>query len=825
MQDAARPDADQIAELFHELAELDRDQRQRVYLERAVREAVRDEVEALLGEPPLAAFSEEALSSAGRRLVGECEDRAAPWEPGHEIGDYKIVREIARGGMGVVYEAEQRSLTRRVALKVIRGARFADDAEQQRFQVEAEAIARLDHSGIVPVYEVAQHDEHPFFTMAYVAGGSLKDVEVPMAPRPAAELVAKVCDAIHYAHTQNIVHRDLKPANVLLTESLQPKVSDFGLAKDVEDDSDLTYTGAILGTPGFMAPEQAMGRNEAVGHLADVYGLGGVLFYLLTGRPPIEGESLPETLHKVVHDEVPDPRRLVASVPLDLAGICRKAMEKSPADRYGSAAGLAEDLRRYLSGHPTVARPLGAMQRAFRWCRRRPAIASLAALTVIAVLVGSITSYLFAKEAGAKANELQAANKELGNRNQELAAARDAATQAQQDAESFSRFLVDDVMRRARPVGSVGGMGVDVTVRDALLRAIPHLATRFAGNPLAEALARSELGITLRHAEASQEAVEQLKLAHAVRLRELGPTDALTISTQNSLGVAYQDDGRFEDAVRVFEDLRDIVMAEGHPLLFRVLTNLGECYEKQGRHADTLQVLQQARGHAADEVSRLQLLTKLAGAHARLDHREQAYGLIDEVRPRLLAARDVQGFERLHIEIGIVDAYDALRDRDRLVEFLPDVLERARATISPISTEANIMAELLMELYFERDQLAAAREVMRVQYEAERRLAGNRVLEHGELYARLCIMTGQKEPALDVARFVRDRWLAEQPTHAGAFRLDVFLAHVLGVCGRREEAKQLLLGRLGALEAACAQKPSADLKLHLQEFRDLIAKL
>ncbi|MCA8972918.1 MAG: serine/threonine protein kinase, partial [Planctomycetes bacterium] len=216
----------------------------------------------------------------------------------------------AHGGMGVVFEAKQISLGRRVALKVVRSSRFASEAELRRFRVEAESIARLDHSGIVAVHEVGESDGEHFYSMAFVDGGSLADIEAPLAASRAAEIMRSVAEAVHYAHTRNIVHRDLKPANVLLTAAGEPKVSDFGLARDTSSESDLTLPGSIVGTPGFMPPEQAKGRTEDVGPHADVYGLGAVLYFLLTGRPPFVGGSVVDTLHLVIHEPPTDPSRL-----------------------------------------------------------------------------------------------------------------------------------------------------------------------------------------------------------------------------------------------------------------------------------------------------------------------------------------------------------------------------------------------------------------------------------------------------------------------------------------------------------------------------------
>ena len=239
------------------------------------------------------------------------------------FGDYELEREISRGGMGVVYQARQLSLNRSVALKMILSAQFTSRADVQQFYFEAESAAKLDHSGIVPVYEVGEHQGQYFFSMGLVLGGSLTDLvqDGPLPPRRAAELVREVAELVQYAHARNIVHRDLKPANVLLDEHGQPKVTDFGLAKNVEQDSGRTATGQVMGTTAYMPPEQAAGKMDEVGPLSDVYSLGAILFYLLTGRPPFEGNSLVETLQLVVGQEAVSPRQLNDQVDLDLATV------------------------------------------------------------------------------------------------------------------------------------------------------------------------------------------------------------------------------------------------------------------------------------------------------------------------------------------------------------------------------------------------------------------------------------------------------------------------------------------------------------------------
>ena len=282
------------------------------------------------------------------------------------FGDYELIEEIARGGMGVVFKARQLTLKRTVALKMILAGRFAGSEDVERFRTEAEAAAQLDHPGIVPIYEIGTHENQHYFSMGYVEGKSLAQQvsESPLAPYDAAELMQKVCDAMDYAHRRGVIHRDLKPANILLDKSGQPKVTDFGLAKKTEADNHLTATGQILGTPAFMPPEQAAGKTN-LGPLADVYSLGAVLYCLLTGRPPFQAASPVETLLQVLEQQPVVPRRLIPSIPVDLESICMKCLEKDSGLRYSSARELAEDLSRFLNGEPVQADASSTLKRAW----------------------------------------------------------------------------------------------------------------------------------------------------------------------------------------------------------------------------------------------------------------------------------------------------------------------------------------------------------------------------------------------------------------------------------------------------------------------------
>jgi serine/threonine protein kinase len=287
------------------------------------------------------------------------------------VPGFDIVCEIGHGGNGVVFKARQASLDRIVALKMILAGEFAQPIAMQRFLTEAKVIARIDHPGIIRVHEFGHHQGLPYFALDYLPGGSLAEQLKgrPQQPRHAAALVAKLAEAIQAAHDQGIIHRDLKPGNVLLTGTGEPKITDFGLAK--QQDSQLTATGVALGTPCYMSPEQAQGERE-VGPLADVYALGAVLYEMLTGRPPFLGVTPLETMARVVGEEIVPPLLLQPATPADLNTICLKCLEKEPHRRYESAAALGADLQRFLDGEPILARPAGRVERGIKWMKRNP---------------------------------------------------------------------------------------------------------------------------------------------------------------------------------------------------------------------------------------------------------------------------------------------------------------------------------------------------------------------------------------------------------------------------------------------------------------------
>ena len=323
-----------------------------------------------------------------------------------ELGDYELLEEVGRGGQGVVFRARQKSLNRIVALKVIGLGQWATKAHLKRFRLEAEAAASLDHACIVPIYEVGERDGQCYFSMKFVEGGQLDEVvkDAPMSIRHAVKLIAKVARTVHYAHEHGILHRDIKPGNILLDAKGEPHLTDFGLARLVESESTVTRTLEVLGTPSYMAPEQAAGNNTKLTNATDVYGLGAVLYQLLTGHPPFAGGTTYETIKLLLETEPRLPRLWNAKIDHDISTICLKCLEKDPQRRYSSALALAEDLERWLKHEPIQARRTGVLARGKKWLQRNPTAAGIVVLSlalIASVVVIVWKSDLFRRPAAA----------------------------------------------------------------------------------------------------------------------------------------------------------------------------------------------------------------------------------------------------------------------------------------------------------------------------------------------------------------------------------------------------------------------------------------
>jgi hypothetical protein len=368
-----------------------------------------------------------------------------------QVPGYEVEAVLGWGGMGVVYKARHLALKRTVALKML-AAGHANPAERARLRAEAEAVARLQHPNIVQIHEIGEADGRPFIALEYVAGGSLAERLAGqfLPPREAARLVVALSEAMHLAHSRNLVHRDLKPGNVLLAGEAgtpvgrcQPKVTDFGLVRQLDADSGQTFDGAVIGTPSYMAPEQAEGRARAAGPAADVYALGAILYECLTGRPPFDGGTPLETMQQVRSREPAALSSLNRGVPRDLNTICLKCLRKEPEQRYSSARELAEDLGRFVRGEPVAARPVGRPERVAKWMRRNPTIACLSAVAALALVAGTVVSLLFGVEARRKANALEQQTIQL---QAQTRAAEENARRAEENEGEVGRVLLSGLV-------------------------------------------------------------------------------------------------------------------------------------------------------------------------------------------------------------------------------------------------------------------------------------------------------------------------------------------------------------------------------------------
>lgn len=377
---------------------------------------------------------ETGLPSANQESLVSSRQIPLPNIPG-----YEVLGELGRGAMGVVYKARQVNLKRVVALKMILAGGQAGSEMVARFRAEAESVAKLQHPHIVQIHEIGEHEGRPYFSLEFLEGGSLdrKLSGNPQPPKSAAELVETIARAMQAAHERGIVHRDLKPGNVLLSVEGMPKITDFGLAKQLDVDSGQTQSGAILGTPSYMAPEQASGRSRDIGPASDIYALGAILYEMLTGRAPFKGASVLDTLEQVRSQEPVSPRQLQPQLPRDLDTICLKCLEKTPGKRYSSAAALADDLVRFMNKEPIQARPITAVERVRKWARRRPALAAayILAMLVLVFGVGGGSATMLWRRA-------ESARDQAVIERAEADEARDKEQKARQDAEGAQQTAV-----------------------------------------------------------------------------------------------------------------------------------------------------------------------------------------------------------------------------------------------------------------------------------------------------------------------------------------------------------------------------------------------
>jgi serine/threonine protein kinase/lipopolysaccharide biosynthesis regulator YciM len=707
--------------------------------ERAWQAGPRPRLEDYLGdtpEPERAALLREliALDMAYRRQAGEqpqaaeyharfpdlafslTPTRADPPSPGTlerpqasaalpDVPGYEILQELGRGGMGVVYWAWQTGLHRPVALKMVLAGAHAGPNELARFRTEAEAAARLQHAHIVQIHDIGQHEGRPYLALEYVDGGSLAR-KLDGTPWPAAravQLIETLARAIEHAHRQGVVHRDLKPGNVLLTKEGQPKVTDFGLAKLLVGGGDpLTRTGAILGTPSYMAPEQAEGKTQEMGPATDVYALGAILYELLTGRPPLKAATPLETVRQVVTTEPVPPRRLQPGVPRDVETVCLKCLHKPAARRYATAEELAEDLCRFQAGEPIVARPVGHLERGWKWARRRPAAAALVGVTVLA-LAGGVTGVLWY------------ADRERDRANQESALRREADDQRDQ-AQTVLHFFQNQVLAAARPAGQEGGLGIDATIRDAVHAAEPKIAGTFRDRPLVEASIRNMLGVTYWYLREDQAAIAQYVRALALRQEMLGPDHPDTLQSLGNLATAYQGVGQATKALPLREQVlakHQATLGPDHPDTLISMNNLAMSYKAAGQLDKALSLFEQTLAKSRerfgpDHPETLASMNNLAMSYKAAGRMDQALPLLEQASALRREKLGPDHHDTLESLSNLATAYQAVGQATKALPLREQVLAKCRATLGPDHPDTLISMNNLAMSYKAAGQLDKA---------------------------------------------------------------------------------------------------------------------
>jgi serine/threonine-protein kinase len=643
------------------------------------------------------------------------------------IPGYEILGELGRGGMGVVYQARQAGLNRLVALKMLRLGEDASPDQLARFAREAEAVAQLQHSHIVQIHEVGCQDGRPYFALEYMDGGSLdkKLAGQPQAARLAAQLVETLARAMHMAHQHHIVHRDLKPANVLLSggadtplEQCIPKITDFGLAKRLDVDLGQTQSGVVMGTPPYMAPEQARGHSKEVGPAADVYALGAILYELLTGRPPFQGENALDTLQQVVSQDPVAPRFLQPKVPRDLETICLRCLHKEAGKRYASAEALAEDLERFLAGEPIRARPVGSAERFWRWCRRNPLAASLAGalgLIVIGSLMGLTGLYL---NADSQRRRAEGAEESLQKAADEAREGEKKARQSEAQTKTVLEFFQKRVMAAARPKGQQGGLGGDATIRAAVEQAEPGIAEAFAEQPLVEASIRQVLGHTYWFWGEYPQAIRQQQRAVALRRDHLGPDHPETLKSMASLAQAYQEAGQQAEALQLYQEalkLREARSGPNDPETLWSMKGVADALVSAGRLEEALPLYEEAlrRANAAlerDHADTLLYMDKLGDAYRRAGRLAEAVPLLEAAlrRARAKSAWGPNHPSTLVIMNNLAIAYNAAGRFEEAVAQLRETIARMEAVFGPEHREILNALTNLGVMYREAGQLDEA---------------------------------------------------------------------------------------------------------------------
>ncbi len=553
-------------------------------------------------EPVVESAEEEVVCPSCGSSFHIDPDRTQDWSKDKlpKLDKFELIEAVGRGAFGTVYRARDKRLERIVAVKVPRSGQLATEEDEDRFVREARNAAQLQHPGIVPVYEVGRGESFPYIVSEFVEGTTLADILTArrFGFRESAKLVAQVAAALEHAHAQGVVHRDLKPANIMLTADGSPRVMDFGLAKRDAGEITMTFEGQVLGTPAYMSPEQAAGQSHHVDGRSDIYSLGGILYELLTGELPFRGNQR-MLLHQVLNDEPRSPHSLNDRIPRDLETISLKAMSKEPSRRYQTAQALAEDLTRYLAGQPISARPVGRIERTWRWCRRNPSVASLSAAVVVVLLAGTTVSTIFGIEAEAQAREALAekaradTEREKAVASQALEAhqrqrAQEAEAQATEDArragieaekaQQVARFLAK-MFEEFAPFEFMGlrfgrtqrvSANAALTAREMLDRGAERVATELQDQPLVQAALKETIGNVYLGLGMIEKAEVLLQEALELRGRHLPREHLDTASNLHSIGLLRFSQQQFVESASCLEEalaIRRKLLGADHELV------------------------------------------------------------------------------------------------------------------------------------------------------------------------------------------------------------------------------------------------------------------